>query len=134
MLRFLSRKWARGLYEDGLAFAENAAGLRFLVWLIVSFPGCERLLAGQLLWPSPLSDEKKIGKETLEMIKEHLPLVEDGEVLTYVQVGRQSHRQAIGKHSLRLPVLRYQRVRSQRFCHPGRLYFYLSRSHRNDDQ
>jgi predicted Zn-dependent protease len=32
-----------------------------------------------------LSDEKKIGKEALEMIKARLPLVEDGEVLTYVQ-------------------------------------------------
>ena len=36
-------------------------------------------------WALTLSDEKKIGREMLDLIKARLSLVEDGEVLTYVQ-------------------------------------------------
>ncbi len=69
MSRGLSRKHVRFL---------------FVCWLIIAF------LSVNLLTPPAaaalaLSDEKKIGKEALEMIKARLPLVEDGEVLTYVQ-------------------------------------------------
>jgi beta-barrel assembly-enhancing protease len=56
----------------------------FLVWLIASFLGVN-LFTPSTAAALALSDEKKIGKEMLELIKEHLPLVEDGEVLSYVQ-------------------------------------------------
>jgi beta-barrel assembly-enhancing protease len=56
----------------------------FCCWLIVSFLGAN-LLAPRPAAALSLSDEKRIGKEALDMIKTRLPLVEDGEVLTYVQ-------------------------------------------------
>jgi beta-barrel assembly-enhancing protease len=58
--------------------------LLFLCWLILSFLTVN-LFAPNTAAALTLSDEKKIGKEALEMIKAKLPLVEDGEVLTYVQ-------------------------------------------------
>ena len=65
----------------------------FLIWLIVSFLGVNCFLsetAGALT----LSDENTIGREMLEMIRTRLSLVEDGEVLTYVQaVGNRIVRQ-----------------------------------------
>ncbi len=56
----------------------------FLVWLIVSFVGVNLFTPGTTR-ALTLSDEKKLGKETLDLIKRHLPLVEDGEVQSYVQ-------------------------------------------------
>jgi predicted Zn-dependent protease len=64
----------------------SAKHIRFLFvcWLIISFPGLS-LVTPHYAAALALGDEKKIGKEALEMIKSRLPLVEDGEVLTYVQ-------------------------------------------------
>lgn len=56
----------------------------FLIWLMVSFLGTTLFVPGRA-WALTLSDEKKIGREMLEMIKARMSLVEDGEVLTYVQ-------------------------------------------------
>ncbi len=67
-----------------LSSPENAVRFVLLVWLIVSFPGVNLFSPGSAM-ALTLSEEKTIGKEILEMIKEHLSLVEDGEVLTYVQ-------------------------------------------------
>lgn len=45
-------------------------------------------------WAFSLSEEKELGRKILEKIKEQMPLVEDGEVLTYVQsVGNRVARQ-----------------------------------------
>ena len=56
----------------------------FLIWLMVSFVGANLFAPGPTV-ALTLSDEKKIGKEALDMIKERIPLVEDGEVVSYVQ-------------------------------------------------
>lgn len=56
----------------------------FLIWLIIAFLGMNLSLPGKAV-ALTLSDEKTIGRDMLEMIKARMSLVEDGEVLTYVQ-------------------------------------------------
>jgi predicted Zn-dependent protease len=56
----------------------------FLIWLLVSFLGMSLFTPGNT-GAVTLSDEKTLGREILEKIKAQLSLVEDGEVLTYVQ-------------------------------------------------
>lgn len=36
-------------------------------------------------WALDLSDEKELGRKVLEQVKQQMPLIEDGEILTYVQ-------------------------------------------------
>jgi predicted Zn-dependent protease len=36
-------------------------------------------------WALSLSEEKELGRKTLEMFRDHLPLIEDGELIAYVQ-------------------------------------------------
>jgi predicted Zn-dependent protease len=36
-------------------------------------------------WALSLGDEKELGRKTLEMLRRRLPLIEDGEIITYVQ-------------------------------------------------
>jgi beta-barrel assembly-enhancing protease len=68
------------------SFCFNTKGCRsvLLSWLIASFLGTNLFAPGNSFAIS-LSDEKTIGREVLEQIRIHLSLVEDGEVLTYVQ-------------------------------------------------
>jgi len=45
-------------------------------------------------WALSLSEEKELGRKTLEMFRDRLPLIEDGELITYVQsVGERVARQ-----------------------------------------
>lgn len=65
----------------------------FIALLIVSFLGTNVFSPAKAL-ALDLSDEKKIGREFFEQIKAHMALVEDGEVLAYVQaVGNRIVRQ-----------------------------------------
>jgi predicted Zn-dependent protease len=52
------------------------------------------LVPVQRSWALTLSEEKELGRKILEMIREQMPLVEDGEILTYVRsVGNRIARQ-----------------------------------------
>jgi beta-barrel assembly-enhancing protease len=65
----------------------------FLIWLIISFLGVNCFLSETAV-ALTLSDENTIGREMLKMIRAQLSLVEDGEVLAYVQaVGNRIARQ-----------------------------------------
>lgn len=48
----------------------------------------------QKSWALTLSEEKELGRKILEMVRAHMPLVDDGEIVTYVQsVGKRVARQ-----------------------------------------
>jgi predicted Zn-dependent protease len=68
------------------SFRFNARGYRsgFLIWMTVFFLCTNAFLPDPIVGMS-LSEEGKIGKELLDKIRERMSLVEDGEVLTYVQ-------------------------------------------------
>ena len=68
----------------GLHIAGKGGRQIFLIWLMISFLSTTLFVPGKA-WALTLSDEKKIGREMLDLIKARLSLVEDGEVLTYVQ-------------------------------------------------
>lgn len=67
-------------------FCISGKGCRsvFLIWLIVSFVGMNFFAPGNAFALS-LGEEKEIGKKVFDQVRQHFPLVEDGEVLTYVQ-------------------------------------------------
>jgi beta-barrel assembly-enhancing protease len=56
----------------------------FLSWLIASFLGANLLAPGNSI-AITMSDEDTIAREMLDLIRMRMSLVEDGEVLTYVQ-------------------------------------------------
>jgi beta-barrel assembly-enhancing protease len=56
----------------------------FLSWLIVSFLGTNLLLPRNSI-AITRGDEETVGREILDLVRMRLSLVEDGEVLTYVQ-------------------------------------------------
>ncbi len=69
---------------NGLCAADRAGRKGLVIWLVISLLGVTLFLpakGGAL----SLSDEKAIGREMLAMIKARMSLVEDGEVLAYVQ-------------------------------------------------
>ncbi len=66
---FNSRKWKR--------LVGSLTALCFLAFSVLALPSRSRAFN--------LSDEKELGRKILEKIREQLPLVEDGEILTYVQ-------------------------------------------------
>lgn len=69
---------------NGLCAADRAGRKGLVIWLVISLLGVTLFLpakGGAL----SLSDERAIGREMLAMIKARMSLVEDGEVLAYVQ-------------------------------------------------
>lgn len=67
-------------------FCVSRQGCRsiFVMWLIISFAGMHLFVPGNAHALS-VGDEKEIGRQVFEQVKQRFPLVEDGEVLTYVQ-------------------------------------------------
>jgi beta-barrel assembly-enhancing protease len=58
-------------------------GIPALILLIFFFAG-SYLIPGST-WGLTLSEEKTLGRKVLEAVKEQMPLIEDGEIVTYVQ-------------------------------------------------
>src|SRR5512139_3762763 len=78
------RRHERGTVMSILKHSGKCFRLRFVTWLTVLFLGINLILPRNIVALSP-SDEQTIARETLEKIRAIMPLVEDGEVQTYVQ-------------------------------------------------
>lgn len=66
------------------AFSRRRAVRRpVLILLVISL--AVLLLTTRSGWALSISDEKTLGKKVLEQVREHMPLIEDGEIVTYVQ-------------------------------------------------
>ena len=110
-------------------FRFNRKGCRcfFLSWLIVSFLGTNLFAPGNSIAIS-MSDEETIKREMLDLIRMRMSLVEDGEVLAYVQaIGNRIVKQ-LGTTPYQYQFFVINQSVPNAFAVPGGYIFHLPRA------